>query len=294
MRTKNSQHIDTFITHLTNVRGCSDNTASGYRFDLEKFADYLGETSLLNVTFETIESYLANLGLSPATKSRNQSSIKSIYSYLYKRKLIDTDPSPYLDPIKVHNGQKHYLSKEQYLHFLKVVKRTSNGYRERDYILMSLLIMSGLRRAEVVSLNVEDVDLYKMQIAVFRKGGDHSTIPIHPELAQDLADYLKTIDRTGSEPLFTSKQSGNPRLSANSVWHLVKKYSKKSGFNGHITVHSLRHSFATAMFADGLSPVYIQELMGHKSIETTMRYTHISKGQMVNAFNKTSFKEVVT
>src|SRR3990167_591437 len=296
----NNQYKDQFLDYLTEFRGRSENTRSAYNFDLTRFIIYLktlGIEDLNLVSTQTIESYLYDWGrpkeskpLSTITKARVRSSIKSFFRYLHRKDFVENDPGLNLESIKLPERKPEYLSKEQYLVFLRAIEKDSTPYyRERDLALVKLLIKSGLRRAEIVNLDISDVDLSKLRLRVKRKGNREEYVIIHNQLAEDLRKYLKVIKRDLDTPLFMSKR-GN-RLSASSVWHLVKAYSHKAGLNGNVTVHSLRHSFATTLLAQGLPLPYIQALMGHKSPETTARYLHFVNSELTDAFNKISFDE---
>jgi site-specific recombinase XerD len=156
-------------------------------------------------------------------------------------------------------------------------------------MLIKLFLKTGLRRAEVVNLNIGDVDLSKHTLRVKRKGNREVYLHIHDELEDDFRKYLKSISRPADEPLFMSKRG--TRLSASSVWHLVKAYSHKAGFNGDVTVHSLRHTFGTTLLSAGVPLPYIQALMDHRSPQTTSIYLHIQNSELSQIFNKVAFEE---
>lgn len=123
-------------------------------------------------------------------------------------------------------------------------------------------------------------------LRVTRKGNHIVNLNIHDELIDDIQKYLKIINRNPDEPLFMSKRG--ERLSASSIWHLVKGYSHKAGLNENITVHSLRHTFATTLLSEGMPIPYIQQLMGHRSSQTTSRYLHFQNTELIEAFNNIS------
>lgn len=283
------------------VYGNSESTKRAYDFDLTKFIEYLGDRGVADIgelTIQQVKDYLrdikkadTNEELAPTTRARVRSSLKSFLEYLYKNDYMNLDLGAKLQRVKIPQKDPAYLSKEEYLNFLKVVEREATPYyKERDLALINLLIKTGLRRAEIVSLNVEDINLETLKIRVTRKGGKEQSITIHKELAQDLKKYIKTLRRSNDQPLFMSKR--NNRLSASSVWHLVKSYAKEAGLPSNITVHSLRHTYATSLLLDGLPLPYIQTLMGHRSPTTTFRYLHVANKELEDAYNnKVSFDE---
>ena len=291
---------DEFLLDLTEYSACAESTKDGYNFDLTNFIEYLHKLSISEsnqLSVNLIENYLRELKnkktysrLAPTTKARIRSSIKSFLVYSYRQDYIKTNLGAKLKKIKIPSKDPEYLSREQYSHFIKTIEREATPfYRERDLALVKLLIKSGLRQAEVVSLNTLDVDLSKLMLKVKRKGNKEEYVYIHHELADDLNRYLKIIESDKDRPLFLSKR-GN-RLSASSVWHLIKMYSHKAGLNGDVTVHSLRHTFATILLSENLPIPTIQRLMGHKSPTTTFRYLHLTNPEIIEQFNKVNFEE---
>ncbi len=282
-----------FLNYLVEYRGRSEKTKQAYDFDLTKFINFLHAQRIVDiegVTTQRIEDYLFELRVSTVTKARIRSSIKSFFNYLFRKELIVKNPGVNLESIKKPEKRPEYLSQEQCEVFLKTIeKKATPYYRERDWALVNLLIKSGLRRAEIIGLNVSDVDLSRLQLRVRRKGSREAYVIIHQELAKDLKKYLRSINRDGDKPLFMSKRG--QRLSPSSVWHLIKVYSQKAGLNGDVTVHSLRHTFATTLLAKALPLPYIQALMGHKSSQTTSRYLHFQNTELAEAFNRVSFAE---
>jgi integrase/recombinase XerD len=281
-----------FLNYLVEYRGRSLNTKQAYDFDLSKFINSLETKGILeaeSITTKIIEDYLLNLGTSAITNARVRSSIKSFFSFLSRKEYISSNPATNLESMKIPEKSPEYLSKEQQAIFIETIKRESTPYyRERDLMLVRLLLRTGLRRAEMVGLNVSDIDFTKNTLKVKRKGNHQVFLNIHPQLAYDLKKYLKTITRTGDEPLFMSKKGG--RLSASSIWHLIKMYSKEAGFNGNITVHSLRHTFASTLLSQGFSIPFIQTLMGHKNSQTTSRYLHFQNSELIEAFKRINFE----
>lgn len=275
----------------------SKDTYDGF---LIKFIEYLESINITNpkmISAKEVKDYIRNVQkinssepLSNSTRHLMQSSIKSFLRYLYQNDYIDIELGSKLERIKIQKKESAYLSKEQYSQFISVIKKTTPYYRNRDLALMNLLIKSGIRRAEIVNLNISDIDLQQARIWIKRKGGNEGYIPLLDELVKDLEVYLKTLSRSADQPLFMSKRG--QRLSASSVWHLVKKYALKAGLSKKLTVHSLRHGFATKLNDSGVPIPIIQKLMGHRSSSTTYRYLHVTDINVREEFNnKVSFDE---
>jgi site-specific recombinase XerD len=255
-------------------------------------------TNPKDITARVVKDYISDMKrvesdepLADSTRYAVQSAIKSFLRYLYENDYIDTEIGSKLKRIKIKKKESPYLSPDQYYHFIMTVKKQSTlFYRERDVALMNLLIKSGIRRSELVNLNISDIDLVQSKIWIKRKGGNEGYLPLLAELSRDLEKYILTLNTNADAPLFTSKL--NNRLSAASVWHLVKVYAKKAGLSPKITVHSLRHGFATKLLHDGVSISVIQKLMGHINPTTTFRYLHVTDSDIRNELNeKVMFSE---
>jgi integrase/recombinase XerD len=282
-----------FLQYLVEYRGRSLNTSNAYDFDLTKFINYLNSISIhdaSSVETKNIENYLSQISCSTITKARIRSSIKSFFGFLARKGYIASNPTSNLESIKLPEKSPEYLSHEQRIDFLLTIERTSTPYyKERDLMIARLLLKTGLRRAEIAGLNISDIDLTKRTIRVRRKGNRLVSIYIHDELVNDLKRYLESCGRKPDQPLFMSKRG--KRLSPSSIWHLIKSYALKAGLNDSVTVHTLRHSFASALLSEGMSLPYIQQLMGHKSSQTTSRYLHFQNSELIEAFNNISFEE---
>lgn len=284
---------DQFLSYFVDYKGGSVNTRRTYDFNLSEFITHLQDKGISDtelVTTEIIENYLFGLNVSIRTKALRKCSIASFFKYLHRKRYISSNPAIDLESIKIPQNRPEYLSKEQFLVFLKTIEREATPYyRERDLMVIKLFLKTGLRRAEVVNISMSDIDLSKRTLRVKRKGNREVYLYIHDELADDLRKYLKTISRNADEALFMSKK-GN-RLSASSIWHLVKTYSHKAGFNGNVTVHSLRHTFGSTLLSEGVPLPYIQALMDHRSPQTTSQYLHFQNSELSQAFNRVSFEE---
>lgn len=278
--------------------GNASSSLDTYDGFLIKFIEHLDGLNITNpkmLSAKSVKDYIRNVHkinsdepLSNSTRHLMQSSIKSFLKYLYQNDYIDIELSSKLERIKIQKKESAYLSPEQYTHFINTVKKQSTPYyKDRDLALMNLLIKSGIRRAELVSLNISDVDLAQAKIWLKRKGGNEGYIPLQDKLVKDLDTYIKTLTRELNSPLFMSKRG--QRLSASSVWHLVKSYALKAGLSPKITVHSLRHGFATHLRHDGVPIPVIQQLMGHRSPTTTYRYLHVTDKEIREELNKSNF-----
>jgi site-specific recombinase XerD len=282
-----------WLNHLI-AKGSPDGTIRTYGFTAKKFVKYLtsiGIDEVDLVTTQVIEDFIYGMSVAKNTKGQRMIHIKRFYVFLLSRDFIKTNPTINLESIKISPKSPEYLSHEQYTDLINVIKNEKSKpyYKQRDLMLIELLLKTGLRRAEITGLNVADVDMSKQKIKVKRKGNYEAEIMIHPKLKEGLTEYLKTINRKPHEPLFMSKR-GN-RLSSSSIWYLVKSYAKEAGLNKKVTVHSLRHTFATSLLSEAMPLPYIQKLMGHRSPQTTSRYLHVQDNELSEAFSRVTFGE---
>ncbi|MBW4061574.1 tyrosine-type recombinase/integrase [Candidatus Saccharibacteria bacterium] len=284
-------HLEAFLSHLVQGRGLSVATQAAYRFELSRFITFVMDSGVDDptlVTSNSIADYLEGMTVAPPTKARARSAIKSFFSYLIKRKVVVLDPTVNLDTIKLPIKRSPYLVRRDWERLLAVIEQSATPYfRQRDLTLVQLLLMTGLRRGEVVRLKVQDIDLDELIILVTRKGGSEGVVPIHPELAKTLRVYLAGTMGKPHEALFMSKLGS--ALSAASVWHIVKHYAGLAELDSKLTVHSLRHSFASHLLDQNVALPHIQGLLGHRSPATTSRYVHFNNRQLAAALTSVNF-----
>jgi integrase/recombinase XerC len=164
----------------------------------------------------------------------------------------------------------------------------------RDQAILELLYSSGLRVSELVGLNSNQLDMDLGIVRVMGKGRKERIVPVGVKAIEVLKAYLEERGMLkGEEPIFVNSLGG--RLTARSVGRLIKKYSRHSGIFRKVSPHSLRHTFATHLLDAGADIREIQEMLGHSSLSTTQRYTHVSMGKLMEVYDKAhprSFKNV--
>ena len=155
--------------------------------------------------------------------------------------------------------------------------KLSTPEAKRDTAMLELLYASGIRVSELVSLNLDSVDVGEGSVSCFGKGRKERLIPIHPRAAAAVADYIKEarpkLARSDDEKALFLNARGE-RLTRQGLWQILKEYAKSAELEG-ITPHTLRHSFATHLLESGYDIRTVQELLGHKDVRTTMIYTHV-------------------
>ncbi|MDD2785986.1 MAG: tyrosine-type recombinase/integrase [Patescibacteria group bacterium] len=280
--------IQNFLDYLLVGRNFSSRTTEAYKHDLNKFVEYLesvGKTNILVVTEKDVMGFLSSLTETngAVTKARKLSSIKSLFKYLKREKIIKANPISDIESPKLPHKKPTYLTQTEYQILIATVKREATPfYLSRDLAIVTLLLGTGIRLSELVGLTLDEVNLEHSgrSIKVRGKGDKERIIPLTDELVSILEHYLKTRPNVSSNHLFISRLG--EQLCARSVYGLVKKYLKATGIqkNNRMAVHSLRHTFGTSLMNNGVNIVVIQELMGHRNLETTRRYLHITSADL--------------
>jgi len=176
---------------------------------------------------------------------------------------------------------------EEYKRLLQVVnRRTSDFFRTRDYCVVSMILSTGTRVSELTNVEVGDLSLRNKTVKLHRKGGEQQTLPLSEKMVASLRKYLRIRrKRTRTRALFISTH--NTRMSTSAVWKMIKGYCRKARISKErVGPHTLRHTFATTLLANGEYLRTIQALMNHKNIATTSRYLHSHNTELANAVNR--------
>lgn len=282
--------ITQFLHYLNVERGFSPRTIEAYKHDLDKFVAFLkllNKSSVSAITKEDVRRFLAQQAQTngAVTRARKLSSIKSFFKYLGREGVIAANPVSDIEAPKLPEREPTYLTQAEYQNLIATVKREATPfYLSRDLAITVLLLGTGIRLSELVGLTLDKVNLEcsGRNIKVRGKGDKERIIPLTDELVSVLEHYLKTRPNVSSSHLFISRLGDE--LRARSVYGLVKKYLKATGIKKtKMAVHSLRHTFGTSLMNNGVNIVVIQELLGHKKLETTRRYLHINSVDLRNA-----------
>jgi integrase/recombinase XerC len=304
-----------FIHYLSAEKNASPNTCRGYQRDLEEFEDFLRRSRLCLSPDESIQMeqvdrmairrYMGFLHRKNRKSSiaRKISTLRSFFKFLVREHIVAFNPAKGLPTPKVEKYLPTTLTVDEAFRLMEAPRRpaknsSSDGFqnnkRMRDSAILELLYSSGLRVGELVGLNLDQLDLDLGIVKVMGKGRKERIVPVGMKAAEALKAYLE--DRgvlAGEEPLFINRKGG--RLSARTVGRLVKSYSKRSGIFRKVSPHSLRHTFATHLLDAGADIREIQEMLGHVSLSTTQRYTHVSMGKLMEVYDKAhprSFKNM--
>jgi integrase/recombinase XerD len=289
--------IAEFAAYLRLERGQSPRTSEEYARDIELFGEFLEPghpktTAFLKLpgaTTSDVRRFVMEL-MGPrkytATSVRRKIAALRSYFALQKREGRRTDnPAQDVPPPKAAKRLPHVMSETEVAKLLRTrVAGKTDFQRLRDIAMMELLYASGIRRAELVGLNISDVDLDRRIMRVIGKGNKQRTVFINQASADAIRAYLGVRPRTPDEALFLSKRK--TRLSHRQAWVIFRQFAELSGITQHVTPHVMRHSFATHLLENGADLVTIKELLGHESLSTTQIYTNVSLEHMRRSYEE--------
>jgi integrase/recombinase XerD len=292
--------IDRYLTHLTAERGSSENTVAAYRNDLTQLHEFLraGVRPLYAVAGPDVDdgfdwaivtkakllgfvAMLREKGYASATLARKIAAVKSYFHWLAADGKVQLDPTDNLDSPKVGKTMPRTLAPSEVDALLQAPAVRGGPETLRDSAMLRLLYATGMRVSEMMSLNVEDVDLASDYVRCLGKAGRERHIPFdfrtHATIDEYLTGARPALTRHGSTSALFVNHRGE-RLTRQGFWLILKGHAKTANLPGSITPHTLRHSFAIHLLSNNANLRDVQELLGHANIATTQMYT-----QMVTA-----------
>lgn len=275
------EYLDSYITYLKIDKNLREKTVEAYERDIKEFQESLGRINSIGSVKRTHISeffcYLNSKNNSPITRRRKLTSLRNYFAFLKDEELIETNPAESVSMPRASQKEHSCLTEKEIRRILQEVKRDKTRFRERNYLMMKVLIETGIRINELTSMGIQDADVENMLLKIKRKGGDRQEIPINKELNLLLSKHVKA--RESKEPLFVS--SYGKAITNRRVGLMFQKYVKKAGIKKHrVSAHTARHSFCSRLLDKGVNLKSIQILAGHKSISTTERYLHIAKKKL--------------
>jgi integrase/recombinase XerC len=290
---RDAELIERFVQHLSLERRLSPHTSAAYRTDLAGLGTFLarGDSSLEYATYALLRRWLAHLGTrgySRATLARKAAAIRSFYRYLAQRGIVATNPASQLSAPKIPTLLPTVLKPGE-AEALMEAPVGNDPYLVRDRAILELLYAAGLRVSELCGLDVDDVDLDEQRVRVMGKGGREREVPVGDVAAGAIAHYLAWARAAigpkapgTASPLFYNRR--RRRIGPRDVRSVVENYVKRALPGRRASPHTLRHSFATHLMEGGADIRAVQELLGHASLATTQRYTHVSRGRLFGAY----------
>lgn len=283
--------ITQFIGELTQHKKLSKNTIESYSRDIKQFMEYLADNKLdfksvkrTNIIAYTI--YLQKQGRATSSISRNIASIRAFYRVLIKNHIVVNDPTLNLESPRIEKKLPQILSIGEVEKLLSLPdSETPKG--DRDKAMLELLYASGIRVTELISLDVEDVNL---DLGFIRCNGTRERIvPIGKMALSSLERYLKnsrnSFDKNGKEKALFLNFHGE-RMTRQGFWKIIKYYASLIGVEKDITPHTLRHSFAAHLIENGADLKSVQQMLGHSDISTTQIYAEMIKTRISDVYKK--------
>lgn len=287
------ESVDAFMRHLRDARGLSEHTVRGYSRDAHQFAGFCAAFGIehpAEVEPLVLRRFLAALtkeGYARASISRKAVSVRRFFDFCERRGFIDGDPAAQLGTPKLGRRLPKALRREQVSVLLDAVDAgTPTGLRDRA--LLELLYASGARVSEAVGLDIEALDLAGARARLLGKGGKERVVPLGEPVCQALERWLSEgrprllPPRSRSlDAVFVNTRGG--RLGDRDVRTIVARAARAAAL-GHVTPHTLRHSYATHLLEGGADLRSVQELLGHAGLATTQIYTHISRDHLWRSY----------
>jgi len=294
--------IRAFMTFLEVERGASRETIRGYRSDLRQFLSFVNETrpaeasplSPGDVDPMTIRGYLAWLDRKKEKKSslaRKLASLRSLYRFLAREGQVKLSPAAEVRTPKLPQYLPRVLSKDD-ANALMEFPEGEGLLALRDRAILETLYSTGARVSELVGMNLDDLNLSDGLVRLRGKGRKERIVPIGNVAVEALKEYHQLLSRHTSRvtrheehgrPVFLNNRGS--RLTARSVERLVAQYSSRLA-GGRVSPHALRHSFATHLLDEGADLRAIQEMLGHASLGTTQKYTHLATDHLMEVYDK--------
>ena len=281
-------HITNYLEYCEYQKRLDKKTIKAYRIDLTQFSTKIESTNLSEITPDILEKFIADLHQSykPKSAKRKIASIKTFFHYLEYKDLIDRNP---FNKIQVKFREPVILPKTIPLHtvetFLSTIymqwENAKTTYQRRnalrDAAVIELLFSTGMRIFELCSLGMNDINLCDRTILIYGKGAKERRIQIgNDDVINILEIYKKNFQDEIQQCMhFFATQTGSP-LSDQSVRRMINKYASLAAIELHITPHMFRHTFATSLLEADVDIRYIQEMLGHSSINVTEIYTHVA------------------
>ena len=287
--------IGDFLDYLTYERNVSINTVAAYRDDLESFTGFLShdyltmardQLDLRRVDHIAIRSYLAHLARKKLRRSsiaRHLSALRSFFKFLMREELVDSNPAR---GVATPRREKHLPSVLQTseIAVLFDAPDLSSPLGIRDRAWLELMYASGLRISELVGIDLDDLELRARLVKVRGKGAKERIVPFGTKAQAAIRAYLDVRNAPEQDALFVNYRG--ERITARSVRRLFNGYVRDASLRAGVSPHTLRHSFATHLLNAGADLRAIQELLGHVSLSTTQKYTHLNDWQLIEVYKK--------
>lgn len=281
---------ESYFEFLRVERGFSPHTLRAYRRDLNDFMRFYAEQNAVpewhHVGLRDLMAFLQQFKQAkPASQARRVSALRQFFKFLHDRTWLPTNCAHELEPPKLKKSLPSFLTVQETLRLIDELPGTGDFAHIRDKTLLRLIYATGMRISECHSLTVQDIDLESLTAHVFGKGSKMRQVPLGASNRAQIQDYLVersvVLANIGSDlPAFFINEKGKA-LGVRCMRRIVNQAAEQLGFPTTISPHALRHSYATHLLENGADIRSIQELLGHVSLSTTQRYTHVDLAHLM-------------
>jgi integrase/recombinase XerC len=286
------KELDAYLAYLRHERNASPHTISSYKIDLSQLAAYLEarKLKLPQVDNVVLRGFLVELYQKQLTKTsaaRKLAAIRSFFEFCVRRKWVEDNPAKVVATPRLDRHVPRFLSEDEMVKLLEVPP-SDDALGLRDRAILEFFYATGIRVSELVGADLDDISLDEKMVRVRGKGKKERLVPFGRKAAASLEAYLRV---RASFPLVLGESAAflnyqGTRLTSRSVQRLVTKYFKLAALRTKISPHALRHSFATHLLSRGADLRVIQELLGHESLATTQKYTHVDVKHLLDVYRK--------
>ena len=283
--------IDAFLDNLWLEYGLSQNTISSYRTDLKFLQNHFAKADISSLNFEQLHSFISHRskhGYSARSNARMISTLRKFYNWIEITNKTQTNPTSNLELPKLAKNLPKDIS-ESDIEKLLEAPNMSEQIGVRDKAMLELMYATGLRVSELISLDIDDMDVNMGVIRVLGKGSKERIVPIGEYALEYLGIYYEQVrpdlaKSSKERAVFLSKHF--KRITRQSFWYRIKNYAVIAGIDSKVSPHTLRHAFATHLLDHGADLRSVQLLLGHSSVSTTTIYTHISQIRLQKIYSK--------
>ncbi|MBO7122913.1 MAG: tyrosine-type recombinase/integrase [Treponema sp.] len=284
-----------FLLYLSTVRGMTENTVRSYGEDYKKLNEFLGEDAQINkVSLQDLRFCVGSLSaqkFSVASINRFIASVRALFAYSQKFGRLQINPALQIKTLKAPKHLPNFMTGTEVDALCDAPQKNELLWASRDKAIFEMLYSSGCRVAELASLKLSDFSNGGKSALVTGKGKKDRIVYFEDDAVKALKGYLSErkalllrLKVPGQKALFVNRKGG--ALSTRGLRWIVSRYSGPEGTNRHVSPHAFRHTFATSMLSSGADVRVVQEMLGHASISTTQRYTHVTTQQLIDIYKQ--------
>jgi integrase/recombinase XerC len=278
------EQIADFLHFLKHGKNVSANTERGYSADLEQFAAFFGAADVAAISHQDLRAFLMDLKLRKSSVARKLSAVRAFFSYLNRQGIVDKNPAKLLATPRQDKRLPTVLTVDD---TFRLMNAPADDQRDalRDRAVLETLYSTGIRVSELVGMNHEDISRSDRLIRIRGKGRKERIVPVGKQALNAIDAYCAGKSSGHGETAEFTSRTGK-RLTVRTVQRILGNYRKKLGLSHKASPHTLRHSYATHLLESGADLRSIQELLGHASLSTTQRYTHLNLDSLMETYDK--------